>query len=61
MGFLNENITWAFLCISGQLLSGLSFKIVGFFKNFETVIVSGWLFQQLKLDKARNAPIFLLV
>ena len=37
----------------GQLLSGLSL-IVGFFKNFGMVIVFSWLFQQLRVDKARN-------
>ena len=59
MGFLNENITWAFSVYFPQLLSGLSF-IVGFFKNFGIVIVFSWLFQLPKVDKARNAPIFLL-
>ena len=44
----------------GQLLSGLSLT-VGFLKNFGIVIVFSWLFQQLKVDKARNTPIFLLV
>ena len=43
----------------GQLLSGLSL-IVGFLKNFGIVIVFSWLFQQLKVDKACNAPKLLL-
>ena len=60
MGFLNENITWAFFVYFGKLLSGL-FLIVGFLKNFGIVIVFSWLFQQLKVDKARNTPLFLLV
>ena len=41
-------------------MSGLPL-IVSFFKNFGIVIVFSWLFQQLKVDKARNPPIFLLV
>ena len=44
MGFFNENMTWVFFVYFGQLLSGLSL-IVGFFKNFEIVIVFSWLFQ----------------
>ena len=60
MGFLNENMTWFFVYF-GQLLSGLSL-IVGFFKNFGIVIVFySWRFQWRKADKARNAPIFLLI
>ena len=59
MGSLNENMTWFFVYF-GQLLSGLSL-IVGFFKNFGTVIVCSWRFQWRKVDKARNAPIFLLI
>ena len=60
MGFFNENMTWFFFLFFGQLLSGLSLT-VGFLKNFGIVIVFSWLFQQLKVDKARNTPIFLLV
>ena len=44
MGFFNENMTWFFFVYFGQLLSGLSL-IVGFFKNFGTVIVFSWLSQ----------------
>ena len=50
MGFLNENITWAFFVYSGQLLSGLSL-IVGFFKNFGIVIVFSWLFSSWRWTK----------
>ena len=53
-------ISLGFFVYFGQLLSGLSL-IVGFFKNFGIVIVFSWLFQQLKMDKARNTPLFLLV
>ena len=60
MGFFNENMTWFFFVYFGQVLSGLSLT-VGFFKNFGIVIVLSWLFQELKVDKARNTPIFLLV
>ena len=38
MGIFNENMTWFLFVYFGQLLSGLSL-IVGFFKNFGTVIV----------------------
>ena len=51
MGFLNENMTWAFVY----------FLNCGFFKNFGIVIVCCCLFQQLKVDKACNTPIFFLV
>ena len=37
-GLFNENITWAFLCLSLP---------VGFFKNSGIVIVFSWLFQKL--------------
>ena len=74
LGFIKPRQTqlcpklWAFLMkISlgpflyfGQLLSGLSL-IVGFFKNSGIVIIFSWVFQYLEVDKARNAPIFLLV
>ena len=44
-------MTWFFFVYFGQLRSGLSLT-VGFFKNFGII---------MKVDKARNTPIFLLV